>query len=185
MPPPSVHLQIDNPSAWVRRFAGLLPPQARILDVACGGGRHSRWLIDQGHQVTAVDRDTSFVLDLADTAEIVTADLENGAPWPFTGRAFDGIVVTNYLYRPLFPYLLGALADGGVLIYETFARGNEAFGKPRNPDHLLRDGELLDAFAGVLQVVAYEHGVAERCGEPKVIERIACLKGDRLVGLVD
>ncbi len=183
MPPPSVHLQVDNPSAWVRRFAALLPAGARVLDVACGGGRHARWLLDQGVRVTAVDRDTSYVVDLATRAEIVTADLEDGGPWPFAGRRFDGVVVTNYLHRPLFPRLLAALEDGGVLIYETFALGNESFGRPRNPDHLLRDGELLDAFAGSLQVVAYEHGVAVRCGEPKVIERIACVKTDQPVGL--
>lgn len=183
MPPPSVHLQVTNPSAWVRRFASLLPPAARVLDVACGGGRHARWLLEQGHAVTAVDRDTSFVLDLTERAEVVTADLEDGGPWPFAGRAFDGIVVTNYLYRPLFPHLLESLADGGVLIYETFALGNEAFGRPRNPDHLLKEGELLDAFAGPLQVVAYEHGIADRCGGPKVIQRIACVKTDAPVGV--
>lgn len=178
MPPPDVHLQVTNPSAWVRRFAALLPERATVLDVACGGGRHLRWLIEQGHAVTAVDKDTSFVSDLTDRAEIVTADLEGDAPWPFVGRTFDGVVVTNYLFRPLFPHLLAALNDGGVLIYETFAIGNEAYGRPRNPDHLLRDGELLDAFAGPLQVVAYEHGIAERCGGPRVIERIACVKTD-------
>lgn len=185
MPPPSVHLQVSNPSAWVRRFAARLPEAARVLDVACGGGRHLRWLLDQGHRVTAVDKDTSFVTDLADRAEIVTADLEDGAPWPFTGRTFDGVVVTNYLYRPLFPQLIAALPEDGVLIYETFAQGNEAYGRPRNPDHLLRDGELLDVFAGPLQVVAYEHGIADRCGGPKVIERIACVKTSAPVPLED
>lgn len=176
MPPPSVHLQVSNPSAWVRRFAALLPNNAHVLDVACGGGRHLRWLLEQGHRATAVDKDTSFVTDLKEQAEILTADLEDGTPWPFAGRTFDGVVVTNYLFRPLFPHLVAALAEGGVLIYETFAVGNEAYGRPRNPDHLLKDGELLSAFAGPLQVVAYEHGIAERCGGPKVIERIACVK---------
>jgi SAM-dependent methyltransferase len=153
-----------QPSPWVTRFAGLVPSGGPVLDVACGGGRHTRLFLDRGHPVTAVDADISRVADLADEAraEIVEADLENGAPWPFTGRSFAGIVVTNYLYRPLFPVLMASLATGGVLIYETFALGNERFGKPRNPDHLLRPGELLDAVHGVLQVVAYEFGTVRR-----------------------
>jgi SAM-dependent methyltransferase len=178
MPPPEQCLHLDTPSDWVRRFAALLPAGGSVLDVACGGGRHLRWLLDRGFAVTGIDRDTRFVGDLTEHARILTADLEDGSPWPVAGQTFDGIVVTNYLHRPLFPRLVEALTDGGVLIYETFARGNEAYGRPRNPDHLLRDGELLAAFAPPLQVVAYEHGVADRCGGAKVIERIACVKTD-------
>ncbi|MFA7431959.1 MAG: class I SAM-dependent methyltransferase [Rhodospirillaceae bacterium] len=175
MPPPHVHLNLSDPSAWVLRYAALVPPGGTALDVACGGGRHARALLERGHAVTLIDADTAYVADLTDRAEVVTADLEDGSPWPMTGRTFGAVVVTNYLYRPLFPYLTAAVAEGGVLIYETFARGNEQFGRPRNPSHLLEPGELLTAFPG-LQVVAYEAGIeGGRCGR-KVIERICCVK---------
>ncbi len=153
-----------RPSAWVTRFAGLVPEGGPVLDVACGGGRHMRLFLDRGHPVTGVDIDISRLAGLGAEAraEIIEADLENGGPWPFAGREFAGIVVTNYLYRPLFPALTASLAGGGVLIYETFAQGNERFGKPRNPKHLLRPGELLDAVRGSLQVIAYEFGTVLR-----------------------
>lgn len=152
------------PSPWVERFAGLVRPGGPVLDVASGTGRHFRYFLERGHPVTGVDIDVSELADLAGEtrAEIVEADLEGGAPWPFAGRAFAGVIVTNYLYRPLFPRLIEALAEGGVLIYETFALGNERFGRPRNPDHLLRPGELLAAVEGRLAVVACEHGLVER-----------------------
>lgn len=173
MAPP--HLTLSAPSPWVLRFAALLPEGGTVLDVACGGGRHPRALLERGHAVTMVDKDTTYVADLADQAEVLTADLEDGSPWPLAGRTFDGVVVTNYLYRPLFPHLCAAVAEGGVLIYETFARGNEQFGRPRNPSHLLEPGELLTAFPG-LQIVAYEAGIeGGQCGR-KVVERICCVK---------
>lgn len=157
------------------RFAALLPEGGTVLDVACGGGRHARALLERGHALTVVDKDTTYVADLADRAEVVTTDLEDGSPWPFAGRTFGGVVVTNYLYRPLFPALAESVAPGGVLVYETFARGNEQFGRPRNPAHLLEPGELLSAFPG-LQVIAYEAGIeGGRCGR-KVVERICCVK---------
>lgn len=149
-------------STWIARFAPLIPSkghvphQSRILDLACGGGRHSRFLLDQGFAVTALDRDTSKVADLAQRAEIITADLEDGAPFPLAGRQFEGIVVTNYLYRPLLPQLIEMITPGGLLLYETFALGNEKYGKPSNPAFLLRPGELLDAVRGKLRVLAYE-----------------------------
>lgn len=182
MPPPHVHLSLSDPSPWVMRFAALLPENAAVLDVACGGGRHARALLERGHALTVVDKDTTYVADLEERAEVVAADLEDGSPWPFAGRTFDGVMVTNYLHRPLFAALAAALKDGGVLIYETFARGNEQFGRPRNPHHLLEPGELLGAFPG-LQVIAYEAGIEDgRCGR-KVVERICCVKGEEPVTL--
>lgn len=160
------------PSPWVRRFGELLPAGASVLDLACGGGRHLRWLAARGCRVTGVDRDAAAVQPLRGLGEIIVADLENAA-WPLAGRSFDGIVVTHYLWRPLFPQLLQALAPGGLLIYETFAAGNGRFGKPSNPDFLLRPGELLQACAG-LRTLAFEDGVLDaplRC-----VQRIAATR---------
>lgn len=147
------------PSPWVRRFAGLVKPRGAVLDVACGSGRHLRWLAAQGFAVTGVDRDADVLEALAalcPSAELITADIEAG-PWPLPGRRFDAVVVTNYLWRALLPRLRTALADDGVLIYETFATGQQTIGKPSRPDFLLQNGELLQAFAG-LRVVSYEDG---------------------------
>lgn len=127
-----------------------------MLDVACGTGRHSRWFATRQHPVTGVDRSAEALAALPPGVEAVCADIEGG-PWPLAGRTFDAVVVTHYLWRPLFPVLLASLAEGGVLIYETFAQGNETVGKPSRPDFLLRPAELLQAFAG-LDVVAYEAG---------------------------
>lgn len=151
------------PSDWVRRWAHLVPDQRpggpRALDLACGHGRHSRWLVRQGCHVTAVDRDTAALATLADLAPLVrtvAADVEYG-PWPLAGQTFDAVVVTNYLWRPVWPHILASLAPGGVLIYETFAHGNATVGKPSRPDFLLQPGELLRLCAG-LRTVAYEDG---------------------------
>lgn len=168
----------SSPSPWIVRFAGLVPPGGPVLDLACGGGRHARFFLSRGNPVTVVDRDLSGVADL-DAAERIAADLEDGSPWPLAGRTFAGVVVTNYLHRPLFPRLIEALAPDGVLLYETFAQGQERYGRPRNPDFLLRPGELLAACAG-LQVVAYEHGLDPG---PAVRERICALNGARLAPL--
>lgn len=127
-------------------------------------------------RVTAVDRDVSGIADLRDRVEIVAADLEDGSPWPLAGRRFDAVVATNYLYRPLLPTLVATVAEGGVLIYETFAVGHERFARPRNPEHLLRAGELLDAVAGTLRVIAYESGEDEGEAGPRVIQRICALR---------
>ena len=143
-------------SRWVQRWSHLVAPQASVLDVACGSGRHVRWFVQRGCRVTGVDRDIAVVHALANLAEIVVADIETG-PWPLPGRRFDLVVVTNYLWRDLLPTLLASVADGGVLIYETFASGNETVGKPANPAFLLRPGELLKAVEG-LRVVAFEDG---------------------------
>jgi len=152
----------QTPSDWVCRWTHLIPRQpgpARVLDLAAGQGRHSRWLAAQGLTVLALDRDGEALQALHDLHPQVStrvADLE-GAPWPLTGQRFDAVVVTNYLWRPLWPQLLASLAPGGVLIYETFAHGNATVGKPSRPDFLLQPGELLRACAA-LRVVAYEDG---------------------------
>jgi len=168
-----------EPSFWVRRFTPLIRPGGRVLDVAAGSGRHTAFLCGCGFEVTAVDRRTEGLQDLSgNRCHVVALDLEAGpsetalAP---LGGGYDGIVVTNYLHRPLFSWLAAALAPDGVLIYETFAAGNERFGNPRNPDFLLRPGELLAAFA-VLTVIAFEQG---EVGQPveAVRQRIAAIKG--------
>lgn len=163
------------PSPWVVRFAPLIPAGGAVLDLACGSGRHTRALVARGHRVTAVDIDLAGVADLADDAraELIRADLEN-APWPLADRRFAAVVVTNYLWRALLPAIVAAVAPGGALLYETFGRGNERFGKPSNPDFLLRSGELLRAVEGRLRVVAYEClEVAEP--RPAVVQRIAAV----------
>ena len=164
-----------SPSAWVSRFLSLIRPRGRVLDLAAGNGRHTRLLRDSGFAVRAVDRDVSALLPLAGSlCEVRQIDVESSVPWPL-GEGYDGIVVTNYLYRPLFPAIGRALAPGGALIYETFALGNERLGRPQNPDFLLRPGELLEAFA-MLTVVAFEQGevISPRSA---VIQRIAAVAG--------
>ncbi|MCC6472396.1 MAG: class I SAM-dependent methyltransferase [Burkholderiales bacterium] len=162
-------------SAWVRRFAGLIRPGGVALDLACGSGRHARYLLERGLRVVALDRDAERLSPLRDLAgvEVVCADIECG-PWPLAGRVFDGIVATNYLHRPLFATLHASLAEGGVLIYETFAAGNERYGRPANPDFLLRRDELL-ACARPLQVVAFEQGLVARPA-PAVVQRICAVR---------
>lgn len=160
------------PSAWVQRWSHLVAPGATVLDVACGSGRHLRWFAARGHAVTGVDRDAAAVEPLRPLAEIVVADIEADA-WPLAGRRFGAVVVTHYLWRPLMPVIVDSVAPGGVLIWETFALGNAAFGKPSNPDFLLRPGELLAAAQG-LRVVAFEDGLLrapDRC-----VQRIAAVR---------
>lgn len=144
------------PSPWVQRWSALVPTAAGVLDVACGSGRHVRWFAQRGCRVTGVDRDAAALDALRDAGEMLVADIENG-PWPWPGRQFDAVVVTNYLWRPLLPTLVASVAPGGVLVYETFALGNETVGKPSNPAFLLRPGELLQAAQG-LRVLGYEDG---------------------------
>ena len=166
------------PSAWVCRFAPLIAAGGTVLDLACGQGRHARHLAGLGYRVEAVDRDSAALAALAGVAGVETrcADLESG-PWPCGTGRFDGIVVTNYLHRPLVSAMLGALRPAGVLIYETFALGNEKLGRPSNPEFLLRPGELLQWVEGRLNVVAFEQGVVER-PKPAAIQRIcAVLRG--------
>jgi SAM-dependent methyltransferase len=162
----------ETPSAWVRRWTHLVPPGGEVLDVACGFGRHLRWFSEQKHPVTGVDRAQDAIDSVADLGQMVRADIENG-PWPLAGRAFAGVVVTNYLWRPLLPTIVQSVAPGGVLIYETFAAGNETVGKPARPDFLLQPGELLRACQG-LRVVAYEDGFLEQ--PARFVQRIAAVR---------
>jgi SAM-dependent methyltransferase len=170
---------VPVPSPWVRRFLPLIAAGGRVLDLAAGRGRHTRLLRANGYQVVAVDRDaTALRAALAGdaAAEVIEADLEDGGPWRL-GQGYDGIVVANYLHRPLLPALADALAPGGALIYETFMAGNERFGRPANPDFLLRPGELLAAFGDRLTVVAFEQG-SVAAPRPAVLQRIAAVKGE-------
>ncbi|HEX6142103.1 MAG TPA: class I SAM-dependent methyltransferase [Geminicoccaceae bacterium] len=152
------------PSAWVARFAPLVPAGAAVLDLAAGGGRHSALFLGRGHPVTAVDRNVAALAGLREREgarlEVIEADLEDGTPWPLSGRRFGGIVVVNYLWRPLFDRVLDAVDEGGVLIYATFMTGHERHGPPTRPDFLLRPQELLEVVRGRLQVIAFEQGLA-------------------------
>jgi SAM-dependent methyltransferase len=163
------------PSAWIERFAHLVPAGARLLDVAAGGGRHARFFAGRGVHVVAIDRDADALATLHGVPGVETrvADLE-GAAWPFADERFDALVVVNYLHRALFPQLLAALAPDGALLYETFARGNEALGRPSNPAFLLRESELLGLAHGRLTIVAFEQGRID--GErPAVVQRLAAV----------
>ena len=173
----SDHRSLTEPSAWVRRFADLVPEGGLVLDLACGFGRHGRLFLERGHRVVLLDKDIVGVAPLAadEHVELYAADLEDGRPWPLGNRMFDGVVVTNYLHRPLLSTLVRAVAPGGALIYETFARGNEVFGKPRNPDHLLQREELLIATRPELRVVAFED-IVEQEPTPRVIQRVAAVR---------
>lgn len=166
-------------SPWVQRWSHLVPRGARVLDVACGSGRHVTWFVQRGCAVTGVDRDAAAVATLGREAEIVVADIEN-ASWPLAGRTFDAVVVTNYLWRPLLPTLEASLGPHGVLIYETFAQGQQSVGRPSNPTFLLAPGELL-ALAEGLHVVAYEHGFLT---EPdRFVQRIVAIRSAPQGGL--
>lgn len=170
----------QEPSPWVLRFAPRVPEGGPVLDLACGMGRHARLFLARGHPVTAIDRDLTGIADLTGAPggtpglEILQADLEDGTAFPLAGRRFAGVVVTNYLFRPLFPALVAAVAPGGVLIYETYARGNENFGRPRNPDHLTEPGDLLEAVRGQLRIVAYED-LIDRSPKPAARQRICAV----------
>lgn len=168
---------MEPPSSWVQRWSHLVPERGVVLDVACGHGRHAYWFHHRNHPVVLVDRSQEAIASIAgaipaSACEAVVADIETG-PWPFAGRRFDAVVVTNYLWRPLLPTLLASLAAGGVLIYETFTQGNETVGKPSRPDFLLRSGELLEICAG-LRIVAFEEGFHET--PPRFVQRITAVR---------
>jgi SAM-dependent methyltransferase len=170
------HAPVAQPSPWIVRFAGLVAAGARVLDVACAHGRHARLFAARGCAVVAVDRDPAALAAMAGEPRIETRvlDLEAGHP-VLHGERFDAIVVVNYLHRPLLPALLGALADDGVLLYETFARGNEAYGRPANPDFLLAPGELLRVVGDALAVVAFEQGRVATPERQAVVQRIVAV----------
>jgi SAM-dependent methyltransferase len=163
---------MNEPSKWVVRWSSLIAPDASVLDVAAGSGRHTTWLSARGCRVTAVDRDAESMKRLSACAEVVVADLESG-PWPFAERRFDAIVVTNYLWRPLFPTLVATLAEGGVLLYETFAAGQETIGRPSRPEFLLARGELLEALK-TLRIVAFEDGFLTHPG--RFVQRVVAVR---------
>jgi len=168
--------ELTAPSDWVCRFVNLIPAGGTVLDLACGAGRHTRLLAGLGYSVEAVDREESALQDLRsiEGVSIKCADLER-SPWPYDGRQFAGIIVCNYLHRPLFSRLLEALGRKGVLIYETFAVGNERFGKPSNPNYLLRPGELLEVVRGQLRVIAYEDVFVQQPTRA-MVQRICALR---------
>ncbi len=186
--PQPVHASCtDEPSPWVARWSHLAAQGATVLDVACGGGRHLQWFAQRGHAVTGVDRDTRAALARVPSAELITADIESG-PWPFTTneatsatvRQFGVVVVTNYLWRPLMQRILDSVAPGGVLIYETFASGNETVGRPGRPDFLLQSGELLRACAD-FHTVAYENGTLQ--APDRFVQRIAAVRKAEVNGV--
>lgn len=164
------------PSSWITHYADLFTPNSHVLDLACGSGRHARLFIKHNHCVTVVDRNLDGVADLAGNshATLIEADLEN-APWSLAGRQYDAIVVCNYLHRPLMPCIIESVAPGGLLLYDTFAVGNEQFGRPRNPDFLLRPNELLDLLPVDFIVRGYQHGRVDT-PKPAVRQRLCAVR---------
>lgn len=163
------------PSEWIVRWSHLVPAGGTVLDVACGSGRHMRWFQERGHSVTGVDRAPEAIATAAAFGDTLQADIENG-PWPFIGKRFDAVIVTNYLWRPRLADIVASIAPGGVLLYETFAAGNETVGKPSRPDFLLQPGELLRVCAG-LHTVAFEDGWLN--APSRFVQRIAAIHSDR------
>lgn len=172
--PELAHPATPLASPWIQRWSDLVGPQARVLDVACGSGRHVRWFAGRGAQVTALDRDGVALAGLQGVAHTVEADIEGG-PWPLPGQVYDAVVVTNYLWRPLLPTILDSVAVGGVLLYETFAHGQASVGRPARPDFLLAPGELLQwaAQAG-MRVIAFEDGFLD--GPDRFVQRLAATR---------
>lgn len=178
------HRAVSEPSEWVRRHIDLARRGGVVLDVACGGGRHLMLAVGQGLRGVGVDRDVAAARARLDPArvDLIEADLEGGGGWPLGARRFDGVIVTNYLWRPLLPLIVGAVGAGGVLIYETFGIGQERIGRPRNPDFLLCPGELLDVARPALTVVAYEH---RRLDAPdRIVQRIVAVGPSHPLGVL-
>lgn len=171
----SAHPHAGTPSPWIARYLVPAQPGQTALDVATGSGRHARLAHALGYAVTAIDRDLSRVADLAalPAVTLLQADLEDGSPWPLPGQTFDVVIVTNYLHRPILPAIIAAVAPNGILLYETFAQGNERYGKPSNPNFLLRPRELLDTVNDRLTPVAYEHATLDN--PSRVVQRIVAV----------
>ena len=167
---------VEEPSPWIVKNAPLIPKEGRVLDLACGYGRHAIWLAEQGYRVDAIDRDANVVSGLLglDNINVSMIDLEAGV-WPQTDRRYDGLVVSRYLYRPMLRTLAAMLNPGGVLIYETFMVGNEHYGRPSNPDYLLRRNELLEIYSPLLKIISFEQG-EERQPRPAVMQRICAMR---------
>jgi len=167
---------IEKPSPWIVKNTPLIRKNGRVLDLACGTGRHAIWLAKQGYQVDAIDRDAQVVSSMVeiDNINVVILDLEAG-DWPQSGQRYDGLVVSRYLYRPLLQTLATLLNPGGVLIYETFMVGNERYGKPSNPHFLLRPNELLEIYSPLLNVISFEQG-EEQLPRPAVMQRICATR---------
>lgn len=167
---------LSEPSGWVQRWQHVMPPAARVLDVACGSGRHMAWLAQRGCHCTGIDRSAEALAEAGRHGDTVLADIE-GRPWPLMQdglpQQFDVVLVANYLWRPLFPVLLQSLAPGGFLLYETFTQGNETVGKPSRPDFLLRTGELLQLCQS-LRIVAFEDGYL--ANPERFVQRIAAFR---------
>ena len=161
-----------EPSCWLQRHSSLIPHSGPILDIAAGSGRHTQYLLDKGHVVISIDKDVSRLARIKSSRLFIArVDLETPKPWPFKNGAFAAIIVTNYLHRPLLPQIINGLAVGGLLVYETFANGNEKFGKPTNPDYLLKAGELIQVTLGHLHILAYENLTVDQ-PRPAQIQRI-------------
>lgn len=172
----TMHPGLPPPSDWVRRWSSMLAPHSTVLDIACGKGRHMKWFSEQGHKVTGIDISPVATQVAAAFGRTILADIENNA-WPMMDglvvQQFDAVLVTNYLWRPLFRRIADSLAPAGLLIYETFTQGNERYGKPSRPEFLLSNGELLVAFKD-LRIVAFEEGFLD--DPPRCVQRIAALK---------
>jgi SAM-dependent methyltransferase len=168
-PAPHPH-ELSPPSDWVKRWAAAIVPGGRVLDLACGSGRHTRWLAGQGFEVLAVDRDTTGLPANIRGIESWQVDLES-LVWPLLGREFDAVVVTNYLFRPRFAELLTCVRPGGILIYETFMVGHERFGRPSNPDFLLLHGELKERVEPDFEVLDFVEGEVIQ-PKPAVTQRL-------------
>jgi len=179
--------KIAKPSPWVLRWSHLIDHDGSVLDLAAGGGRHGRVFLNRGNSVIFVDQSIEGLADLRDHANalVLAADLENGGLWPLDGKTFDAVIIVNYLYRPLFPKIISSLKPGGVLIYETFAQGNEAYGRPRNPNHLLKCGELLERAHDTLHIIAYEHGLVTTANMSGVKQRLCAVKVDHAAAAME